>query len=145
MGITLREATSALASHLAIESRVEDVRDLEILEAKLGQKLPADFKHFQMFLGAGCTLGPVPYLRFYPAEELPSRQESVPPEVLEFATDDSTGYAFDLTRNRSSATYPIVSYPLSSRDRAEIEFEAHEFREFLERLLLRLAPLRPLS
>ena len=136
---------SALGPHLSVESRVEDVRDLEAIERSLRMRLPADFKHFQMSLGAGCTLKPLSYLRFYPASELLAHQEAVPSEVLEFATDDSRGYAFDLSKNRSSAAYPVVSFPTSSRDRAEVEFEAVEFLEFLERVLLQLNPLQPLS
>jgi hypothetical protein len=133
-----------LLRYYSTESVVEDVNDFDLIEQALRAALPADFKSFHMSLGGGCTLPPLTYVRFYPLAELPQRQDVTPASVVEFATDDSSAYAFDTLLGRASAAYPVVSYPLSSTDRDELQLEAEHFRQLLERLLLRLEHLRPL-
>jgi hypothetical protein len=122
-----------IAPHFAYEGRIEEVQSFDSVEADLGTPLPADYKAFLMWADGGETTPPVKRVRFYPlAELLPRRADGQPAGTLEFATDDSSGFAFDLTVGRDGASYPIVTYPLGGRTRDDLELVAEEFRRFLE-------------
>lgn len=102
------------------------------IEAALGCALPADYKSFLMLANGGETLPPLNHHRFYPLDDLlPRRADGQPEDVLEFATDDSLGFAFDLRVERRSASYPVVSYPLGDTTREDLEFVAESFRQFI--------------
>jgi len=112
---------------------VHTVEEFDHIETALGQTLPADYKAFLMFANGAETLAPLPHTRFYALDELLERRsDGQPPDVLEFATDDSDGFAFGLRVAKGSASYPVVSYPLGDTERDEIEFVADGFRLFLE-------------
>ena len=121
-----------LAAHFHARSRVETVQAFDTVQADLGAVLPADYKAFLMWADGGETLPPLPRYRFYTLGELlPRRDDGQPPDVLEIATDDSDGFAFDLRVNRPKASYPVVSYPLGDRTRDDVELVAEDFRRFL--------------
>jgi SMI1 / KNR4 family (SUKH-1) len=111
---------------------VDDEGAFDSVEEALGQSLPADYKWFLMESNGGETLSPLPRLRLYSLQELLVRRtDGQPPGVLEIATNDSEGYAFDLTVNRDTARYPIVNYPLGDLDRTEVEVSSIDFTDFL--------------
>jgi len=111
---------------------VEDVSAFDPVERALGSPLPADYKFFLMWSSGGSTLEPLPHCRLYPLEELlPRRADGQPQGTLEVGTDDSLGFAFDLSRGRHSASYPIVSYPLGDLGREELEDVALTFNGFI--------------
>jgi len=121
------------ASHFASQARVEDVQSFDAVEADLQTRLPADYKAFLMWADGGETVPPVKRMKFYPlAELLPRRADGQPTGTLEFATDDSSGFAFDLTVGRDGASYPVVTYPLGDTTREDLELVAEEFRQFLQ-------------
>ena len=121
------------APHFVAEARVEDVRSFDAVEAELHITLPADYKGFLMWADGGETLPPLKRVRFYPlAELLPRRADGQPTGTLEFATDDSSGFAFDLTVGRDGASYPVVTYPLGETTREDLELAAEQFRQFLD-------------
>jgi hypothetical protein len=125
-----------LSGRYYVEERIENVLDLEKIEASLALRLPADYKYFLMWQGAGSTLPPLHYRRIYPLSELLERNESgQPPETLEFATDDSLGFAFDLSRQKRMASYPVINYPLGETSRSDTECEANDFAGFIARCL----------
>ena len=110
-----------------------EVQAFDSVEAVLGHPLPADYKAFLMWADGGETMPPLEHITFYPLEELvPRRSDGQPDDTLEFATDGSEGYAFDLRAGRGSASYPIVAYPLGDTSREDVTFVAAEFRTFLE-------------
>lgn len=114
------------------ESGVPDVAAFDPVEAVLGLRLPATYKGFLMWANGGEALNPLPRLRFYSLEELlPRRADGQPPDTLEFATDDSDGFAFDLLVSRSAATYPVVRYSLGETTRDEIELAGNDFHTFI--------------
>jgi SMI1 / KNR4 family (SUKH-1) len=122
-----------LGSKFHRTGRVEAVQAFDPVEAAIGLPLPADYKAFLMWADGGETMPPLEHITFYPLEELvPRRSDGQPPGSLEFATDDSDGYAFDLRVGRRSASYPVVSYPLGDTTREDLEFVAEGFRKFLE-------------
>jgi hypothetical protein len=51
--------------------------------------------------------------------------------VLEIGTNDSDGFAFDLTINRDTARYPVVKYPLGDRDRTDLQAVADHFADYV--------------
>ncbi len=113
-------------------SRVEEVDAFDPIERALGSLLPADYKGFLMCADGPETLPPLPRMAFYPLSELLIRRaDGQPPDVLEFATDDSDGFAFDLRVNRGAANYPVVSYPLGDTCRDELELVADDFMHFV--------------
>ena len=113
--------------------RVEEVQAFDSVEAALGYPLPADYKAFLMWADGGETMPPLEHITFYPLEELiPRRSDGQPEDTLEFATDDTEGYAFDLRVGRTSASYPVVAYPLGDTTREDVEYFAAGFRQFLE-------------
>jgi len=121
------------APHFAPERRVEEVQAFDAVEAGVGTPLPADYKAFLMWADGGETVPPVKRVRFYPlAELLPRRADGQPAGTLEFATDDSSGFAFDMTVGRDGASYPVVTYPLGDRTRDDLELVAEEFGKFLQ-------------
>ncbi len=121
-----------LGVHFHADGRVELVQAFEPIETDLGSALPADYKGFLMWANGGETLPPLNHYRFYPLDDLlPRRADGQPPDVLEFATDDSLGFAFDLRVERRSASYPVVSYPLGDTTREDLEFVAETFRQFV--------------
>lgn len=68
-------------------------------------------------------------------QELLSRPgDGQPSDVLEIATNDSDGYAFDLTVNRDTASYPIVQYPLGDLDRTDVQVCSDDLNDFLENI-----------
>jgi hypothetical protein len=110
---------------------VRDVNAFDAIEEGLGRSLPADYKWFLMESGGGETLRPLPYLRLYTLDELlPRRDDGQPPGVIEIGTDDSDGYALDLTVYHDTARYPVVRYPLGDRDRSALEIAAKDFGAF---------------
>ena len=124
------------AAHFVSEGRIEEVQSFDTIEAELGAKLPADYKAFLMWADGGVTLPPIGRMRFYPlADLIPRRADGQPPGTLEFATDDSSGFAFDLTVNAAAASYPVVTYPLGERTRDMLEFVADKFNRFIAILL----------
>jgi hypothetical protein len=134
--VSIQERLKHLSRAYHVEAKVEDVRDLEAIESSIGIALPADYKYFLMFQGAGSTLPPLYYRQFYPVRELLARNESgTPPASFEFATDDSLGFAFDLSRNKRTATYPVINYPLGETDRTDIQMEAADFEGFVAQCL----------
>jgi hypothetical protein len=75
-----------------------------------------------MWADGGETVPPVKRMKFYPLSELlPRRADGQPTGTLEFATDDSSGFAFDMTFGRGGASYPIVTYPLGDTTRENLE------------------------
>ena len=113
--------------------RVETVQAFDSVEDALGLLLPADYKAFLMWANGGETKSPVAHVTFYALEDLLRRRaDGQPPDTLEFATDDSLGYAFDLRVGRQSASYPVVSYTLGDTTREDLELNAPGFRKFLE-------------
>lgn len=132
------QITAQLAKAWVSSGRVENVADFDPVEAILGQSLPADYKYFLMWSNGGETLPPLPRYRFYPLEELLERRaDGQPPDVLEFATDDSDGYAFDLSLRRDTAKYPVVHYPLGETERVDVERIAEGLAAFLTSLFER--------
>jgi hypothetical protein len=124
------------APHFVSAGRIEEVQSFDTIEAELGAKLPADYKAFLMWADGGETLPPIGRMTFYPlADLIPRRADGQPPGTLEFATDDSSGFAFDLTVNVAGASYPVVTYPLGERTRDMLEFVADKFNRFVEILL----------
>jgi hypothetical protein len=112
---------------------VELVQSFDPIEAALQHALPADYKGFLMWSNGGETMPPLSHYSFYPLEQLLQRYaDGVPPNVLEFATDGSVGFAFDLLVGRHAADYPVVSYPLGDTTRDDLEFVAERFSEFLD-------------
>lgn len=111
---------------------VGDVSAFDNVESELQQKLPADFKWFLMKSNGGETLKPLPRLCLYPLHDLlPRRNDGQPPGTIEFGTNDSDGFAFDLAVNQDTAKYPVLKYPLGSIDRRDTERVASDFAEFL--------------
>ena len=111
---------------------IQDVAAYDSIEAALGVPLPADYKGFLMWSNGGETIDPLPRLAFYQLEELlPRRTDGQPPDTLEFATDDSDGFAFDLQVNRGAAAYPVVRYPLGETTRDELELAGSDFCTFI--------------
>jgi hypothetical protein len=124
---------ASIQSHFFRTGRVEEVQAFDPVEAALGYTLPADYKNFLMWANGGETLRPLPHYTFYALDDLLARRaDGQPPDVLEFATDDSDGYAFDLRVHRAAASYPVVSYPLGDTTREDVDFVADGFRAFLE-------------
>jgi hypothetical protein len=115
-------------AHPAVDSSAE----FDAIAEVLGQPLPSDYKWFMMKSNGGESLEPLERVALYRLEELlPRREDGHPPDVLEFATDDSDGYAFDLTVRRDSANYPVVKYSLGEQDRTYMECVSRSFAEFL--------------
>ena len=132
----VQQLVEQLRKAWAGSSRVESVTDFDPVETKLGQSLPADYKFLLMWSNGGETLPPLPRCRFYPLEELLERRaDGQPPDVLEFATDDGDGYAFDLSLRRDTAKYPVVRYPLGETERVDVERIAEDLATFLTSLL----------
>jgi hypothetical protein len=132
-GWTMLEFIRDFAPHFASDARVEDVSSFDAVEAELDAKLPADYKAFLMWADGGETVPPATHVKFYPLSELlPRRADGQPTGTLEFATDDSSGFAFDMTIGRGGASYPIVMYPLGDATREDLELVAEEFRHFLQ-------------
>lgn len=116
--------------------RVESVVAFDPVEKAIGATLPADYKFFLMWSNGGETLEPLTFCKFYPLEELiPRRVDGQPPDVLEFATDDSMGYGFDLLVGRASSDHPVLRYPLGDTTRISCEVVAQRFRVFVGGLL----------
>ena len=131
-----------LAPYFHANAGVGSVQAFDAIEAALGCALPAAYKGFLLRHDGGETLKPLGYYYFYPLAELLSRREDDhPADVLEFATDDGRGYAFDLSRGRSTASYPVVRYPLSETSREGMELVAADFADFLAGILRRLSRL----
>jgi hypothetical protein len=125
--------TPGVGRTFASEGRVEEVQAFDPVEAGLGVRLPADYKAFLMWADGGETAPPVRRVRFHALGELlPRHADGQPPGTLEFATDDSEGFAFDLTIGRDAAVYPVVSYPLGDTTRDEMDLVAEGFRRFLQ-------------
>ena len=121
-----------LAPHFHARSGVESVQSFDSVEADLGVVLPADYKAFLMWANGGETLPPLPRYAFYELGALvPRRADGQPPDVLEIATDDSDGFAFDLRVKQAEASYPVVSYPLGDTTREAVELVADDFQQFL--------------
>jgi len=111
---------------------IVDASEFDGVEKALGQDLPPDYKWFLMKSNGGETLEPLEHVTLYGLQELlPRRADGQPPKVLEIATNDSDGYAFDLTMNRDNASYPVVRYSLGEDNRAYIEHVSRDFAEFL--------------
>lgn len=128
----MSDAYNPLAGAFHGAPGVADVAEFDSVEAALGLHLPADYKAFLMWSNGGETAKPLPRLAFYPLEELlPRRLDGQPPDTIEFATDDSDGYAFDLLVNRGGATYPVVRYPLGDTTREDLELAGVDFRSFI--------------
>ncbi len=126
-------------NYMLRELPVDDVSAFDPVEARLGKSLPADYKAFLMASNGGSTKNPLTYVLFYPLEELlPRLEDGHPPDALEFATDDSNGYAFDLRRNASWAGYPVFRYSLGETSRDDCEDVGEDFADFLARILRRL-------
>ena len=126
------ESLRVLLNHIYSEGRVEVVQEFDPVEQMLGETLPANFKAFLMETDGGETKEPLDHYRFYPLSELVERFQDVhPPKCLPFATDDSLEFAFDLRRNRASASYEVISYPDASDDPSDVEWVAKDFAEFL--------------
>ncbi|MFI5091298.1 MAG: SMI1/KNR4 family protein [Terriglobales bacterium] len=128
----IQENVARLSLLWAAFPPVEDVSAFDPVEDALGIPLPADYKFFLMWSNGGSTLEPLPHCRLYPLEQLlPRRADGQPQGVLEVGTDDSLGFALDLTRGRHSASYRIVSYPLGDRGREDLEDVALTFNGFI--------------
>jgi hypothetical protein len=114
-----------------------DIGALSEVERTLGAPLPADYKGLMLWSNGGETLRPLRHFRFYPAAELISRRmDGQPPDVLEFCTDDSDGFAFDLTSNRDSCRYPILRYNLGERTRECVERVGDDLLSFIAKHVL---------
>jgi len=134
--LNLQAAWSELRKSWSAGSPVDTVQAFDSIEEALGQRLPADYKWFLMESNGGETLAPLARLRLYPLRELLERRaDRQPPDVLEIATNDSDGYAFDLAVNRDTARYPIVKYPLGDVDRTDVQVVARDFAGFLSTIL----------
>jgi len=130
--VRIQEIVSELNEHWLSAGRVEHVNAFDAIEREIGQPLPADYKYFLMWSDGGETLSPLKHFTLYPLEELvPRRADGQPPGMLEFATDDSNGFAFDLTVNKDTATYPVTRYPLGDTERVEVEVVARDLAAFL--------------
>jgi hypothetical protein len=115
---------------------------LSYVETELGVGLPADYKSLMLWSNGGEVLRPFRYFRFYRAAELIRlREEGHPPDALEFSTDESNGFAFDLTSNKDTCRYPILRYPLGETTRDEVECVGDDILSFIARHVLR--PRRP--
>lgn len=130
------EALAILKPHMHIRSVINDVRQIETVESKLGTTLPADYKSFQMAVGGPEMFQDYPYYLFYTLNELvDNRAEPHPEGLLEFANDNSMAYAFDLQRRKAAADYPVVCYPLCSSEVDEVEYVAQRFESFLREII----------
>src|SRR5262245_50204752 len=135
--MNIQAALNEIKNSWSSEPGVGDVGAFDTIEEALGQGLPADYKWFLMESNGGETLSPLPRLRLYPLDELMKRQaDGQPPAVLEIATNDSDGFAFDLSVNRDTARYPVLRYPLGDVDRGEIQVVATHFAELVAALHL---------
>ncbi len=133
--MTLNHALAKLEAHWSGEPPVESILSVEEVENSLGSPLPANFKAFLMWSDGGETLAPYLRMKFYSLSELLRRRaDGQPPDTLEFATDDSCGFAFDLRRHRDTASYPVVTYPLGDTTRESVELEADDFLSFIVRI-----------
>jgi hypothetical protein len=113
----------------------ESATVLANVERELGAPLPQDYKRLMAWSNGGETVRPLPYFKFYAASELlPRRADGQPPDVLEFATDDSDGLALDLAPGRRRTR--VVSYPLGERTRAYMDQAASDLTAFLARQVL---------
>jgi hypothetical protein len=128
----VRSMWKAIMNSWSGDPRIVDASEFDGVEKALGQDLPSDYKWFLMKSNGGETLEPLEHVTLYGLQELlPRRADGQPPDVLEIATNDSDGYAFDLTMNRDNASYPVVRYSLGEDDRAYIERVSRDFAEFL--------------
>lgn len=126
---------SELMEAFAANSGVDDVSAFDPVENEIACPLPADYKGFLLRANGGETLPPLLRFRFYPVEELVVRRaDGQPTDVLEFGTDDGDGFAFDLTRDRVTADYRVVKYPLGDTTREDIEEVAESFSSFARNL-----------
>lgn len=143
--MSFSESLGLLLQHAHVRARVEDVRTLEQAQDAMAIVLPADYKAFLMAADGCETKAPLRYYHFYGLTDLPERLDAAHPgSCFPIATDDSDEFAFDLRRHRASASYEVVSYPLSSQAPEEVEWVAEDFAEFLQLIVRRLGPRREL-
>ena len=117
-------------------NHLESIDNVEMAETKLGCPLPADYKYLLMELGPGESDLPGGYLRVYPLEELPRRQESGLPSIVVFGSDGGDhGFGFDAGSRRESASYRVVEFPTSAIDRSEVEIAGDSLELFLKKRL----------
>lgn len=132
----IQDVVHKLEGQWSSAGRVDDVGSFDVVESALAQPLPADYKYFLMWSDGGECLPPLQRFTFYSLDELlPRRVDGQPPDALEFGTDDSQGFAFDLSVNRDTGQYPIVSYPLGDTTRMEVQTQANDLAAFLGGLL----------
>ena len=130
--VKIGQAWEAIGNCWSPNPAVNDQTEFDRVEKALGHRLPADYKWFLMRSNGGEALEPLERMRFYGLQELlPRREDGQPLDVLEIATNDSDGYAFDLAVHRDNARYPVMRYSLGERDRAYIEPVSRHFAEFL--------------
>jgi len=116
---------------------LEGFGELDRVENQLGAALPADYKWFLQFFanGAEAEFGEV-HLQVLPIEQVGSAYElsAEMKQYLVFAVDGDDAYAFDSTKSRASADYPVVQFSLASRDPSEVETIARNLADLLQTL-----------
>jgi SMI1/KNR4 family protein SUKH-1 len=134
--VTIQKVTARLAPHWHTTGVTQSVEEFDAIERALGVTLPADYKYFMMELGAGEGRLTGGYVRLYPLNELPLRREGALPSFIVFGSDGGDhGFGFDVSRNRDTAAYRVVEFPISTLEPDEVDVVAESFERFLRERL----------
>ena len=138
---SIREVFEELRVHWMPEPPLAGAGAFVDAERVLGQALPADYKWLLSESNGGFLSEPLEYLRLYSLEEaLDRRGDGQPADVLEIATNDCEGYAFDLADNRDTAIYRIVRYDMGETQRENMDTAATNLAEFFAIICLGWRP-----